>query len=139
MSKGLRSTIKKQNKSRLRARVFGPVEAARTQRLSAKLVELAAQPKPESTKMELDKENQPKGQEAKASGDVTRQTEDMDVDAEYDITGLPASSKSKSKTAAKKGARFPRRRQKASNQLTFPSYSNRKRGAGPGFTNKSRR
>ena len=46
MAKGLRSSVKKANRSKLRARVFGPVENARTERLSAKLLELAAEPKP---------------------------------------------------------------------------------------------
>jgi hypothetical protein len=46
MAKGLRSSVKKANRSKLRSRVFGPVEDARTQRLSAKLLELATQPKP---------------------------------------------------------------------------------------------
>lgn len=58
MAKGLRSSIKKGNKARLRSRVFGPVEDARTERLSAKLLELAASAKPvastEST-MDIDK------------------------------------------------------------------------------------
>jgi hypothetical protein len=46
MAKGLRASVTKRNKSKLRDRVFGPVEAARTERLSAKLMELARQPKP---------------------------------------------------------------------------------------------
>jgi hypothetical protein len=54
MAKGLRSSSKKSNKTKLRARVFGPVEAARTERLSAKLLELAQQPKPARGEMDLD-------------------------------------------------------------------------------------
>ena len=46
MAKGLRASVTKRNKAKLRDRVFGPVEAARTERLSAKLLELARQPKP---------------------------------------------------------------------------------------------
>ena len=45
MAKGLRSSIKKSNKSSLRRKVFGPVESARKERLSAKLLELASQPR----------------------------------------------------------------------------------------------
>ncbi|KAI4235137.1 MAG: hypothetical protein L6R40_006536 [Gallowayella cf. fulva] len=44
MAKGLRSSVKKANKSRLRSRVFGPVENARKERLSAKLLEKAGEP-----------------------------------------------------------------------------------------------
>ena len=42
MAKGLRSRVKKVNKQRLRSNVFGPVEEARKERLSAKLIELAS-------------------------------------------------------------------------------------------------
>ena len=38
---------KKANKSKLRSRIFGPVECARAERLSTKLYEIVSQPKPE--------------------------------------------------------------------------------------------
>lgn len=41
MGKGLRSSVKKANKARLRSKVFGPVEQARKERLSLKLLETA--------------------------------------------------------------------------------------------------
>ncbi|KAL8701385.1 MAG: hypothetical protein Q9224_000529 [Gallowayella concinna] len=44
MAKGLRSSVKKANRARLRSQVFGPVENARKERLSAKLLETAGQP-----------------------------------------------------------------------------------------------
>ncbi|TAQ89779.1 hypothetical protein B7494_g1852 [Chlorociboria aeruginascens] len=47
MAKGARASNKKANNVKLKSRVFGPVETARTERLSAKLLELASQPKPE--------------------------------------------------------------------------------------------
>lgn len=46
MAKGLRASTKKANKSLLRQNVFGPVEAARKERLSAKLIELASKSSP---------------------------------------------------------------------------------------------
>ena len=46
MAKGLRASVNKNNNTRLRAKVFGPVEDARTARLSAKLMELVSQAKP---------------------------------------------------------------------------------------------
>lgn len=46
MAKGLRSSRNKGNKSKLRSSVFGPVEYARKERLSAKLVELSSKPQP---------------------------------------------------------------------------------------------
>jgi hypothetical protein len=45
MAKGARASTKKANNAALKSKVFGPVEDARTQRLSAKLLELAQQPK----------------------------------------------------------------------------------------------
>ena len=44
MAKGLRSSRNKINNSKLRSKVFGPVEDERKQRLSAKLLELASKP-----------------------------------------------------------------------------------------------
>ena len=58
MAKGLRSSVKKANKARLRSEVFSHVEQARKERLSAKLLELAAVPGPvtgkASDEMEVD-------------------------------------------------------------------------------------
>ncbi|KAL0931628.1 uncharacterized protein CTRU02_212582 [Colletotrichum truncatum] len=47
MAKSSRSSVKKNNNQRLKKNVFGPAEEARAERLSAKLLELAKQPKPE--------------------------------------------------------------------------------------------
>jgi len=46
MAKGARASTNKANNAKLKSRVFGPVETERTARLSAKLLELASQPKP---------------------------------------------------------------------------------------------
>jgi hypothetical protein len=44
MAKGLRASSKKSNKASLRQKVFGPVESARKERLSTKLLELVSRP-----------------------------------------------------------------------------------------------
>lgn len=49
MAKSTRSSTRKANNRRLASSVFGPAETARAERLSAKLLELAKQPKPESS------------------------------------------------------------------------------------------
>ena len=55
MAKSLRSNTKKANNRRLKSNVFGPVESARAERLSEKLMELANQPKPQpDTEMKSD-------------------------------------------------------------------------------------
>ncbi|KAK0629856.1 hypothetical protein B0T17DRAFT_526768 [Bombardia bombarda] len=45
MAKSSRASSKKVNHQKLKKNVFGPVETARTARLSAKLLEIASQPK----------------------------------------------------------------------------------------------
>ncbi|KAK3989494.1 hypothetical protein QBC44DRAFT_327457 [Cladorrhinum sp. PSN332] len=46
MGKSSRASTIKQNNQKLKKNVFGPVEAARAERLHAKMAELIAQPKP---------------------------------------------------------------------------------------------
>ena len=53
MAKSSRASSRKANNQRLKANVFGPVEAARAERLSAKLLELADQPKPKPEEMKI--------------------------------------------------------------------------------------
>lgn len=47
MAKSARSSQIKNNNQRLKKTVFGPVEDARAARLSAKLLEIVSQPKPQ--------------------------------------------------------------------------------------------
>lgn len=57
MAKGLRSTVKKRNRAKLRSTIFGPAADARTERLSAKLQELASRPGPaqeRNSRMDVD-------------------------------------------------------------------------------------
>jgi Protein of unknown function (DUF2423) len=58
MAKGARASTKKANHQKLKTRVFGPVESARTERLSAKLLELATQPKPKPVKEDIAMESE---------------------------------------------------------------------------------
>jgi hypothetical protein len=52
MAKGARASSKKANRTKLRARVFGPAHQARAERIHAKLLETIQQPKPEKTEMD---------------------------------------------------------------------------------------
>lgn len=47
MAKSVRASVSKRNRANLRKKVFGPVVDARTERLAAKLQELASQPRPD--------------------------------------------------------------------------------------------
>lgn len=53
MAKGLRSSTTKANKTILRRRIFGPVEDARKERLSVKLLELASKSQSISTEEDI--------------------------------------------------------------------------------------
>ncbi|KAE8145551.1 hypothetical protein BDV25DRAFT_164461 [Aspergillus avenaceus] len=82
MAKSVRASVQKRNKAKLRATVFGPVVDARTERLSAKLQELASQPtsaSQEKSSMELDASNA-NGQTEKVENKIADQNEDMDID-----------------------------------------------------------
>lgn len=57
MAKSSRSSTKKENNRRKAASVFGPAEDERAQRLSAKLLELAKAPKPETSDVNMDGEH----------------------------------------------------------------------------------
>ncbi|KKK25070.1 hypothetical protein P175DRAFT_0463492 [Aspergillus ochraceoroseus IBT 24754] len=82
MAKSVRASVSKRNKAKLRATVFGPVVDARTERLSAKLQELAAQPKPsdqEKSKMSMDV-TESDAQNSSAKTNPAESGDDMDVD-----------------------------------------------------------
>jgi hypothetical protein len=50
MAKSVRASVSKRNRAALRKNIFGPIVDARTERLAAKLQEIASQPKPEAPK-----------------------------------------------------------------------------------------
>ncbi len=54
MAKSARASSVKKNNQRLKKHVFGPIETARNERLSTKLLELASQPKPPKSEMEVE-------------------------------------------------------------------------------------
>ncbi|PLB49538.1 hypothetical protein P170DRAFT_475829 [Aspergillus steynii IBT 23096] len=82
MAKSVRASVSKRNKAKLRATVFGPAVDARTERLSAKLQELASQPKP-STQDDSNAENKTTEMEdndGAAQVKLSDPSEDMDID-----------------------------------------------------------
>lgn len=55
MAKSIRASVSKRNRANLRKKIAGPAVDARTERLAAKLQELASQPKPQPpTKSEVE-------------------------------------------------------------------------------------
>ncbi|ETS85728.1 hypothetical protein PFICI_03753 [Pestalotiopsis fici W106-1] len=108
MAKSSRASTVKTNNQRLKAKVFGPVEQARMERLSAKLLEVAAAPKPE--KPEAENEMKIVDDEAEAKADQDDAT--MDVDK-------PSSNTRNSKNRIAK--------RKKPSKIVFPKYSDRKK------------
>ncbi|KAL2007183.1 hypothetical protein VTN00DRAFT_8621 [Thermoascus crustaceus] len=81
MAKGLRSSVRKRNKAKLRATVFGPAVDARTERLSVKLQELASQPRPKNSETANMESNGAGDQgEIRMQTEAARQDGDMDID-----------------------------------------------------------
>ncbi|KAL2170170.1 hypothetical protein VTG60DRAFT_5122 [Thermothelomyces hinnuleus] len=102
MAKSARSRVVKENNRRLKQNVFGPVEAARAERLSAKLIALATAPKPQKD-VEMNEEPANETKEVAAKEDTAMDVEDA----------KPASKKLSNKRKVEK-----RRRKKSS--IVFP-------------------
>ncbi|KAK5945016.1 hypothetical protein PMZ80_002219 [Knufia obscura] len=118
MAKSARASTKKRNNVALRKKVFGPAIDARTERLSAKLQEIANAPKPESEKkMDVDEDKEEKA-------DVPAVTEDQDEAMQW--TGL-AGSATKQKRAKATGRLNKVAKRKPRNQVVFPSEMARKK------------
>ncbi|KAJ5779034.1 hypothetical protein N7457_006754 [Penicillium paradoxum] len=102
MAKSVRASVSKRNRANLRKKVFGPVVDARTERLAAKLQELASQPRPEApekSKMDLGEDEADKITKPQSCD------EDMDIDT--------------IKSSKKKPARVQKRNQKPRNSIVF--------------------
>ncbi|KAJ6076602.1 hypothetical protein N7499_008583 [Penicillium canescens] len=119
MAKSVRASVSKRNRANLRKKVFGPVVDARTERLAAKLQELASQPRPEApekSKMDLedDSVNQ---EETAAKASQAGADEEMDIDSKT------------SKSRSSKAGRVQKRNRKPRNSIVFQARpSNSKKG-----------
>ncbi|KAH3906633.1 hypothetical protein HBI56_229970 [Parastagonospora nodorum] len=117
MAKGARASSKKANRTKLRARVFGPADKARAERIHAKLLETIQQPKPEKTNMDT-------------TEDATAATKEDDFPKDMDVDGA-------AKTSTKKGNKDKSQtrkqlRRKSINKISFPA--SRGKGALKPFT-----
>ncbi|OAG05502.1 uncharacterized protein CC84DRAFT_1090790 [Paraphaeosphaeria sporulosa] len=89
MAKGLRSSSKKSNRTKLRARVFEPVENARLERIHQKLLETAQQPKPETAKeKEMDVDS---AEDADAAANDASKEEDFPKGSFFLSASIPQS------------------------------------------------
>ncbi|CAG8115501.1 unnamed protein product [Penicillium olsonii] len=101
MAKSIRASVSKRNRATLRKNFFGPIVDARTERLHAKLQELADKPRPEAPEKSKREQAEDEAAKAQLGGD-----EAMDVD-------------SKAPKSAKKVGRVQKRNQKPRNSIVF--------------------
>ncbi|KAI1268666.1 hypothetical protein F5Y18DRAFT_238645 [Xylariaceae sp. FL1019] len=118
MAKSSRASSRKANNQRLKAKVFGPVESARAERLSARLLELAAQPKPERAESDTMNIVDDASEEKKDETAVAAATDD----AAMDVDGAKTTSTSSKPSASKKG-RIEKR--KKTSKIVFPKYGDK--------------
>ncbi|KAF3483594.1 uncharacterized protein GIQ15_02918 [Arthroderma uncinatum] len=107
MAKGLRSSVKKHNKALLRKQVFGPAADARTERLSAKLRELAGVSK-DANMTDVDPSNTDAA-EAESTSDLVKDDEPTPLKVEGGIS-------------RKTGRIEKRTRRKPRNTMTFAPH-----------------
>ncbi|RYP39920.1 hypothetical protein DL767_002039 [Monosporascus sp. MG133] len=128
MAKSSRASTRKANNRRLKANVFGPVESARAERLSAKLLELASQPKPEAKEVkivedvgaaEAEEEAEAKMDEDAAA--VENADDTMDVDSNNTTAAKSASLNKK-----RDGKGRIQKRKKKANKVVFALYKDKK-------------
>ncbi|TKA63671.1 hypothetical protein B0A55_11292 [Friedmanniomyces simplex] len=110
MARSARSSAIKKNKSGLRKKVFGPVETARNERLNAKLLELAQQPKAPRPEMDVEEESASKTAEPEGKAEQS-----MDLDGDSVAAKLRSGDK-KGKPRANKIQKSKRR---ARNEIAF--------------------
>ena len=137
MAKSARASTRKRNNANLRTKVFGPAFDARTERLSAKLQEIANTPKPEEDKqMEVDGVKQADAENirnTKAQGwspvllqSCSNERSNNCTDEAMQWTGLTTKSR-KFKTSKSSGRVLKIAKRKPRNQMVFPSEAARKK------------
>ncbi|KAF4992734.1 hypothetical protein FGRMN_6944 [Fusarium graminum] len=114
MAKSARASTRKANNRRLVKNVFGPAEAARNERLSAKLLEVAKQPKPESSDVNMST------QDEEINGDDNESVQEDETTMDVDSVKKPSSGRIEKKR--------PDKRKQKSSKIVFKSYGSRSKG-----------
>ncbi|RJE21260.1 hypothetical protein PHISCL_06411 [Aspergillus sclerotialis] len=116
MAKSVRASVSKRNRAKLRSTVFAPADNARTERLSAKLQEIASRPKPKDRDMsDTDLGNLSAGDRNRDHGIKPARVgeeEDMDVDQSPKTTT----------SQARRPERIQKRKKRARSSIVFPSH-----------------
>ncbi|KAK1769294.1 hypothetical protein QBC33DRAFT_568247 [Phialemonium atrogriseum] len=116
MAKSSRASSVKNNNQQLKKNVFGPVESARTERLSAKLLEIAAQAKTSRPENEKEMEDVETTSTDQKTAPTVTEEETMDIDS-------GAKAVKRKLTLGRKGIEKRRRSKKSS--IVFPKYKDR--------------
>jgi len=123
MAKGLRASTRKRNNAKLRATVFGPAIDARTERLSAKLQAIAAEPRPIQEKLMDVDSNEDKGSRHEDDTSANPAAEEMQVDSHNSSLKAGSTNRSHPSRIEKKKAT-----RKARNSIVFaPNPQHKKR------------
>ncbi|KAJ5204059.1 uncharacterized protein N7498_004938 [Penicillium cinerascens] len=136
MAKSIRASVSKRNRANLRKKIAGPVVDARTERLAAKLQELASQPKPQPPV----KSEREMGTDDGMCAAILRQ--DLDSD-EWPVTIADQNHSDDKATAAgeemdvdtkisksqKKPARVQKQNRKTRSSIVFQSHSKANKGS----------
>jgi len=131
MAKGLRASTKKANRAKLRSKVFGPVEDARMQRLSSRLMDIASRAQSKATQdVGVDESDRSKPGQQEDKTELKDQAKKSSEDMEMEDSTVAASTQYPSSSRIKK------RRFKAKSSVAFPVYS---KGKKVGIRKKSRK
>ncbi|KAJ0414008.1 hypothetical protein BJY00DRAFT_319243 [Aspergillus carlsbadensis] len=121
MAKSVRASVQKRNKAKLRATVFGPVVDARTERLSAKLQELASQPKPND--QDKPKSNAEAIEIDMQDGNPMTNTESNEGSTAMDID----TSKTSGNGSSQRSGRIQKRQRKSRSSIVFKPHPSKAR------------
>ncbi|KAL4926530.1 DUF2423 domain-containing protein [Aspergillus undulatus] len=117
MAKSVRASVQKRNKAKLRSTVFGPAVDARTERLSAKLQELAAQPKPNN-------------QAQSKAGESTMNMETQDENAKSNSSeAMDIDSSKTSSGCSQRSGRIQKRQRKNRSSIVFKPHPSKAKKA----------
>ncbi|KAL3483574.1 hypothetical protein BJX62DRAFT_244765 [Aspergillus germanicus] len=118
MAKSVRASVQKRNKAKLRATVFGPVVDARTERLSAKLQELASQPKPN---------DQDKSKSNEQAIEIDMQDSNPTINTESNEAMDIDTSKASGSGYSKRSGRIQKRQRKNRSSIVFKPHPSKTR------------
>ncbi|KAI5286224.1 hypothetical protein KEM54_006954 [Ascosphaera aggregata] len=121
MAKGLRSHIKQKHKTALRNSVFAPVIDARTERLSKKLQEIAAQPR-EAEMKDVNIIENDIYREGKAGDEEDMEVDDDDDERRKNMQRSTTTATTTSSSTSSRGIHKRNRKKSAKKSINFKPH-----------------